>query len=480
MAKKFYAVQKGTIPGIYTTWAECQQNINGFPGAIFKSFPTKNEAEEFLTSGKQTSRSEEPISRVYSESEAIAYVDGSYSQVKNEYSYGVVMFYDSGEEHFAEKFSDKEMALMRNVAGEIEGSKRAMKFCIEKGIKSIDIVYDYEGIEKWCTGAWKANKEGTKEYKKFYNEVKKSIYVNFVKVKGHSGNKYNDLADFLAKSALGIGEGVKPISEHSNGIVANNIRYDDLIQIIELLKEDFQDLNCSPPEEIPYGEMFTLNINNPTKQRLVIKYFKLKNKLLIQGKKEDLFNRLSLYIIELLEIDEIPTFLNTVHDLNVDSDVVQSEFNSYFPNSYKLIPSEMNKYLHQSVYNLHIMGNMYVTNFLVEPAIRPLEAILKIALQDNEIPIRKEGMEYDSFFVFKNDNGKYRLKDDYIKESHSAVFLEYLSECYSYLHNNRHTLFHWDNPNEIVDTTRILNTVEEAHTIIKDSIRLIDKYYTIV
>lgn len=479
MAKKFYAVKKGATPGIYTTWSECQQNVNGFPGAIYKGFSTKIEAEQFMNVGNQESKEEESVSRVYSESEAIAYVDGSYNELRNEYSYGVVMFYDGGEEHFAQKFSDEEMALMRNVAGEIEGSKRAMKFCLEKGIKSIDIVYDYEGIEKWCSGAWKANKEGTKAYKKFYNEATKSLSVNFVKVKGHSGNKYNDLADSLARGALGIGDGAKPISENSNGVVANNIKYDDFTQIIELLKEDFDDLNKSEPEEIPYGEKFTLTINNPTKQRLAISYYKSKNKLSIQGKKEDLFNRLSLYIVELLAVDEIPSFLNTVHNLNVDTDVVQSEFSSYFPNSYNLIPSEMNKYLHQAVYNLHIMGNMYVTNFLVEPAIRPLEAILKIALLDHEIPIRKDGMEYDSFFVFKNENGKYMLKDEYIKASHSIRFLDYLSECYAYLHDNRHTLFHWDNPKAAIDTTRILNTVEEAHTIIKDSVNLIDKYYTV-
>lgn len=38
MNKKIYAVQKGAIPGIYSTWVECQQQINGFSGAIYKSF----------------------------------------------------------------------------------------------------------------------------------------------------------------------------------------------------------------------------------------------------------------------------------------------------------------------------------------------------------------------------------------------------------------------------------------------------------
>ena len=93
---------------------------------------------------------------------------------------------------------------MRNVAGEIYGSMAAMKYALEKGIKKLSIYYDYMGIAKWCTGAWKANKTGTRAYQAFYQEVIKKVQVHFVKVKGHSNDKYNDRADHLAKSALGI------------------------------------------------------------------------------------------------------------------------------------------------------------------------------------------------------------------------------------------------------------------------------------
>lgn len=478
--KKFYAVKKGVKPGIYSSWSECQENIKGFSGAEFKGFSTKEEAEEFL--GMHNKNETNTKSLLQSKSEAIAYVDGSYDSVKRQYSYGAVIFYNGGEERFAEKFSNPDMIDMRNVAGEIEGAKRAMKFCIQNGIKSIDIVYDYEGIEKWCTGAWRAKKEGTKEYKKFFNSVKDKVSIRFVKVKGHSGDKFNDLADSLAKSALGLNGEEDKISVHSNGIVANKIKYEDLKSIFELLQEDFSDLSVSDEKEIPYGIQIEISIKEPKNQKLTISYFNEKRKLWISGAKEDLFNRLTSYIVELLEVDEIPEFLNTVHNLNVDKDVVDSEFNQYFPNSYKAIPDEVNNYLHQAVYNLHIMGTMYVANFLSEPAVRCLEPILKIVLQENNIPIRKEGNDYDSFFVFKlkNENSNvYVLKDEYKKTTHSQELLDYLSEYYTFLHLNRHTLVHWDNPKDSPDTTRILKTAEEAHTLIKDSINLIDKYYSI-
>ena len=66
------------------------------------------------------------------------------------------------------------------------------------------IYYDYEGIAKWCTGEWKTNKEGTKAYAAFYNSIKDRLNVEFRHVKGHSGDKYNDLVVHLAKQALGL------------------------------------------------------------------------------------------------------------------------------------------------------------------------------------------------------------------------------------------------------------------------------------
>ncbi|RMG81174.1 MAG: ribonuclease H [Bacteroidetes bacterium] len=44
--KKYYVVWEGRNPGIYETWADCQLEIKGWPGAKFKSFPTKAAATE--------------------------------------------------------------------------------------------------------------------------------------------------------------------------------------------------------------------------------------------------------------------------------------------------------------------------------------------------------------------------------------------------------------------------------------------------
>ena len=44
----FYAVANGRTVGIFSTWKECQRSVIGFPGAKFKKFETKEEAEQFM------------------------------------------------------------------------------------------------------------------------------------------------------------------------------------------------------------------------------------------------------------------------------------------------------------------------------------------------------------------------------------------------------------------------------------------------
>lgn len=43
--KKYYVVWQGVEPGIYESWAACQAQIKGYPGANYKAFKTKAEAE---------------------------------------------------------------------------------------------------------------------------------------------------------------------------------------------------------------------------------------------------------------------------------------------------------------------------------------------------------------------------------------------------------------------------------------------------
>ena len=46
--KKIYAVRKGKTTGIFYSWDECSASVNGYPGAEYKSFTTKEEANSYL------------------------------------------------------------------------------------------------------------------------------------------------------------------------------------------------------------------------------------------------------------------------------------------------------------------------------------------------------------------------------------------------------------------------------------------------
>ena len=198
MADKYYAVRKGRHPGVYTSWDACSAEVNGFSGAEYKSFRTRTEAMAFVRGD------EEPAAFPEDELIAEAWVDGSFNPADEIYGWGAYICCGGESFELSGTGWEPEMASMRNVAGEITASEETIRWAIARGIRTVVIYHDYEGIAKWCTGEWKTNKEGTIRYKAFYESVKDRLNIQFVKVKGHSGNAGNDRADKIAKIAAGV------------------------------------------------------------------------------------------------------------------------------------------------------------------------------------------------------------------------------------------------------------------------------------
>ena len=193
---KFYAVKKGKKTGIFSTWDECKEQVTGFKGAVYKSFKTLSEAEAFLERNEEKIENIEEVDGVY------AYIDGSFDRIKGIYGSGVVIV-DGDEKHEYKHAGNREdYAQLHNVTGELEAAKFVMWYAVDKKIKEITLFYDYQGIEAWAVGDWKANLPYTQDYVKFYNKVKTAVKVNFVKVKAHTGIELNEVVDKLAKEAI--------------------------------------------------------------------------------------------------------------------------------------------------------------------------------------------------------------------------------------------------------------------------------------
>lgn len=135
----------------------------------------------------------------------VAYTDGSFNGDVNVYGYACVVYsHDTGELTALYGGGNEVQWLdSRNVSGEVMAAIVAMKTAKEAGYDSLTIFHDYEGIAKWCTREWKTRKEISRLLLSFYDVYTlQGLNVNFVKVKGHSGDVYNTAADKFANQGV--------------------------------------------------------------------------------------------------------------------------------------------------------------------------------------------------------------------------------------------------------------------------------------
>ncbi len=249
--KNYYGVKKGKRTGIFRSWEACREAVDGFPGAEYKGFVTYEEVCAYLGLVEIVAKGRPETSDIGAEKDdeickagrtaaedsigakgqnilklgesvaladnndcppegsLLAYVDGSYDHSIPKYAFGCVFLLPDGRIFTEFGNGDNPLSLQqRNVAGEMLGAMYAVKTAMMNGFRAIEIRYDYEGIEKWVTGAWRSKTELTQKYAKAMGEWSQSIAITFTKVPAHSNVKYNEMADQVAKAGLTQADGV--------------------------------------------------------------------------------------------------------------------------------------------------------------------------------------------------------------------------------------------------------------------------------
>ena len=225
--KKVYAVRVGQNPSIYNTWAEAETQVKGYPGAQFKSFNTMAEAEDYTALGASSKPAPNEKMEAYkkaseeAELEAlelskeagtiVLHTDGSRKKVPDTetivFGYSCIYLENEIVTHKLGGASDnKAYAVYENVAGELMAVVEGLKWiqANRPDIKKVVLFYDYQGIGYWADGSWRAKNIMTRRYVEFMNNFRRDtgLEIVFNHVKGHTGNRFNEMADIVAGEAI--------------------------------------------------------------------------------------------------------------------------------------------------------------------------------------------------------------------------------------------------------------------------------------
>lgn len=135
------------------------------------------------------------------------YVDGSFKTINEHQLIGSAYVVVNPDGSTVERKVAKEVEAgnhSRNISGELNATYGAIAYALQNNLPEITIYHDYVGIAEWANLNWKANKPETKQYANYVNRVRneKGLVINFIHVKGHSGNMFNEVADKLAGEAI--------------------------------------------------------------------------------------------------------------------------------------------------------------------------------------------------------------------------------------------------------------------------------------
>ena len=220
MAQKFYVVWAGRRTGVFTDWATTQQAVDKYPGARFKSFLTRAEAEQAfgrggyasLRPGRQNSgtpASERGAAHIAHQFDVSIYCDGACEPNPGNAGSGIVV-YRAGE--LEQLWFGLYNPMGTNNTAELNALCHALRMA-EAEIKTgntvevcSDSAYSINCIRSWAPSwekkGWKKpggeikNLEIIQHCYAIYRRIEEEL--NLTHIPGHAGTEGNELADRMA------------------------------------------------------------------------------------------------------------------------------------------------------------------------------------------------------------------------------------------------------------------------------------------
>jgi ribonuclease HI len=205
MAKKnsVYAVANGRSCGLFATWGECKEQVDGFRGARYKGFTNRAEAQEWLDENSSSPRPHNVDHidyTIYTDGSCLRNPDGpgGWAVVAKDESTGAVTEQSGGNPSTT------------NNRMELTAAIKALSFTPAGACIALytDSQYLKNGLTSWVAG-WKRRKwkksDGSpvmnKDLWQELDSLARDRNIIYHWVKGHAGISLNERCDVLAKRA---------------------------------------------------------------------------------------------------------------------------------------------------------------------------------------------------------------------------------------------------------------------------------------
>ena len=223
---KYYAIRIGHQPGIYKNWPDAQKQVNGYKGAIYKSFTTEQEAQNFINNISDNVNNKKSTSHV-KKSKKIMYKNGAYKPILEDYD--IIIYTDGSAVNYVGGYgfvalkpintlTGLSLDIIHQQHGHVEGhctNQAAELHAIYNGLlyakdyKKILVRSDCETaincvtthLKNWKrNGYLTVNKEPikNKEVIMKISDLLDGLNVTFEHVISHEGEYYNEMVDKLA------------------------------------------------------------------------------------------------------------------------------------------------------------------------------------------------------------------------------------------------------------------------------------------